>query len=75
MLFARVFIGSLALRLFALITPSDLAGHHDKVAVRRGLGTPDAPGVVEVFVVALGRAWRYTARCRNERKRARIVSG
>ena len=56
-----MFIGSLALRLFALITPSDLAGHYDRVAVRRGLGTPDAPGVVEVFVVALARAWRHTA--------------
>ena len=67
-LFARVFIGSPALRLFALITPCDLAGHYDRVAVRRGFGTPDAPGVVDVFVVAIERAWRYTAPCRGCRR-------
>ena len=65
---ARVFIGSLALRLFALVIPSDLAGHYDKVAVRRGFGAPYAPGAVEVFVVVLERAWRHTAPCRGCRR-------
>ena len=54
-LFGLTYIASLALRLFALTTSLIFFGHHDRVPVRRGrgLGAPDAPGVVEVLVVAL----------------------
>ena len=67
-LFGLTYIASLALRLFALTTSLIFFGHHDRVPVRRGLGAPDAPGVVEVFVVVLEREWRHTAPCRGCRR-------